>query len=985
MADQHAPPTYKETLALPQTAFAMRAGAAQREPQLQTYWDEQRLYHRAIARRKAQNAPPFVLHDGPPYLSSDKIHIGTALNKVLKDIVTRYKTARGYWSPYVPGYDGHGLPIEAAVEKKIKGGRRSITELELREQCRRFALGNVKGQEANFRRLGVWGDWENPYITIDGHFEATQVRQFAKMVAKGYVYKGLKPVHWCPVSESAMAEAEIDYADHESHSIYVAFPLTTAQQPQPTKQFGATLPPEALEALAETRILIWTTTPWTLPSNVALAVHPKVTYVVLHTQVAGKLLVAQPLVESVLAKLKEAPEKTKQLLALDGTQLEGLLAHHPLCNRTSVVLTAEFVTTDTGTGIVHIAPGHGPDDFIAVQNANRGPLADAPLPILSPINSRGVFLPEPDVPEALHGQFYEKANWLVLDLLKEQNALLSHGLFTHSYPHSWRSHAPVIFRATEQWFININAFRDQALAEIGKVQWIPARGEARITTMVANRHEWCVSRQRVWGVPIPAFYCQHCGTMHLTPETTEWMANLFEAETSDAWAKYTADEILAGRLACSGCGHTHFNKEADVMDVWFDSGVTHTAVVEARKDELGELPVALYLEGSDQHRGWFQSSLLTSVMVRDAAPFKAVLTHGFVLDEHGRKMSKSLGNVVDPNTVMNDVGADVLRLWVASVDYANDVKLGPNALKQLADIYRKIRNTLRFLLGNLHGFDPAKHAVPVAQLGELDRYVLHRTQHVTQALTDAFDKYEFHRFYQLLQNFCVVELSSLYFDVVKDVLYCHKADHPDRRAVQTVLYALLSTLIRLIVPVMPHLAEDAWAHWPVEHRPTATTAGWDAGQADGFLSPLLADWPVCPAEWTMPADRLNQFEALLALREAVNATLEEARTAEAIGSALEACVLLVPKAEAWAFLTQADPEALATLLLTSQAVVLSPAEADGVRQAYAVLAEQEAEGCTVLVAKALGAKCDRCWKHQETVGEMPRHPTLCHRCHEAVG
>jgi isoleucyl-tRNA synthetase len=964
---------YKETLTLPETTFPMRAGAATREPEIQAFWETEQVYRKNLTGRDVSRR--FLLHDGPPYLSSDKIHIGTALNKVLKDIVVRYKTQQGFYAPYVPGYDGHGLPIEAAVEKSIKGGRRTISSLELRERCRAFALNNLKGQETNFKRLGILGHWEAPYITIDPAFEAKQVELFAQMVEKGYVYKGLKPVHWCPVSESAMAEAEIEYADHESHSIYVRFTL-----PSLHKTLGEALPADVATVLQGASILIWTTTPWTLPANVALAVHPHVDYTVVSLGEMGPCIVAVELLPA-LSRVLSTEDHPIQLEAgpvFKGQVLEGLEAQHPFIDRASRVLVADFVTTESGTGVVHIAPGHGPDDFFAVSAYNRGAWKESPLPILSPVDGQGKFMNEAYMPETLVGQFYEKANWQVLELLKAQKALLHHSTFTHSYPHSWRSHSPVIFRATDQWFINVDAFRSTALDEIKQVAWIPARGETRITTMVANRAEWCISRQRTWGVPIPAFYCQNCCETHLDATTTGWVADVFRQESSDAWEKYDAAHFLQGRLTCKSCGHGDFTKETDVMDVWFDSGVTHSTVVGARADELGHLPVELYLEGSDQHRGWFQSSLLTSIMLSEKAPYKAVLTHGFVLDETGRKMSKSLGNVVDPNTVMNELGADVLRLWVASVDYTSDVRLGKNTLKQLADIYRKIRNTCRFLLGNLHGFDPATQEVPYHQLNTLDKYVLHRVRSVTQALTEAFEAYEFHRFYQLLQNLCVVELSSLYFDVVKDVLYCNGVNDGKRLAVQTVLFHLLSTLSRVIIPVMPHMAEDIWSHWPAAQRPTF-------GATEPPVSILLAPWPQLPDEWEMLPEDAHQFEALLMLRESINAGLEQARSANELGSSLEANIWIQPLSPSWNMLNNLNHDMLETLFLVSGVGLLEPDIASRVYEHHAILAEQEVEGeYRVYIARAVGDKCERCWQYRETVGSYSANHGLCMRCHNAV-
>jgi isoleucyl-tRNA synthetase len=974
---QHHEPTseksYKETLTLPKTSFPMRAGAATREPEIYAFWQEQQVYEKNLESRDVSKR--FVLHDGPPYLSSDKIHIGTALNKILKDIVIRYKTQQGFYTPYVPGYDGHGLPIEAAVEKSIKGGRRSITNLELRERCRAFALQNLKGQEINFKRLGILGNWENPYITIDPAFEALQVELFAKMVEKGYVYKGLKPVHWCPVSESAMAEAEIEYADHESHSIYVRFILPHLQ-----KVFGDALDDETTAALQGASFLIWTTTPWTLPSNVALAVHPTTDYTIVELPNMGRCIVAVELLPA-LAKTLSNDEQTVQLEAgvvFKGSVLEGLQAQHPFIERPSTVLLADYVTTESGTGVVHTAPGHGPDDFATISQYNRNQCKATPFPIISPIDGQGKFMPEAGIPEVLIGQFYEKANWKVLEILREHEALLHHSTFKHSYPHSWRSHSPVIFRATDQWFINVDAFRATALEEIKTVQWIPTRGETRISTMVGNRAEWCISRQRTWGVPIPAFYCQSCGEVHLDSTITGWVADVFRQESSDAWEKYDADHFLQNRLTCKSCGSKSFTKETDVMDVWFDSGVTHTTVVEARKEELGGVPADLYLEGSDQHRGWFQSSLLTSVMLRDKAPYKAVLTHGFVLDENGRKMSKSLGNVVDPNTVMKELGADVLRLWVASVDYTSDVRLGKNTLKQLGDIYRKIRNTCRFLLGNLDGFDPATQLVPYHQLNTLDKYVLHRLREVTLSLTQAFENYEFHHFYQRLQNLCVVEFSSLYFDVVKDILYCNHPNDDKRLAVQTVLYHIISVLSRVIIPVMPHMAEDIWSHWPLETRPAF-------GMEASPVSILLAPWPAPPEEWEMLPEDADQFEALLMLRESINAGLEQARAANEIGSSLEANVWIHPMAPSWNFLKNLGSDMLESLFLVSGIGLLEGDALKTVYEDYAVLCEEDVEGEYCLyITRAVGDKCERCWQYKETVGSYTDHPTLCTRCHSAV-
>ena len=986
---------YKDTLNLPKTSFPMRAGAQTREPALQAFWAQVNAYEQAVGRRKqawqaADNDPDlkFVLHDGPPYLSSDKIHIGTALNKVLKDIVTRYQTLKGRYSPYVPGYDGHGLPIEAAVEKKLKGGRASVSETELRQLCRDFAKINLSGQETNFKRLGVWGNWDQPYLTIDGAYEAQQVRLFGTMMAKGYITKGLKPIYWDPIYETALAEAEVEYHDHESHSIYVAFDVVAPTE----KRFGAPLTAEQAAHLDGAKFIIWTTTPWTLSSNVAMAVHPEFTYQVVQTQAWGKVVVVDALRASLLETLGEAVDASI-LAELKGADLEGLQGHHPFVieeagqPRLSPILLADFVTTESGTGLVHIAPGHGPDDYIAVQTLNATKLVgQKPLPVLSPINSKGCFKDEGYIPEALKGQFYAKANPLVLDILREQQALLHHNTFTHSYPHSWRSHKPVIYRATPQWFVNLAEVREPALTAIKATQWIPARGESRIGTMVENRHEWCISRQRTWGVPIPIIYLNQDQTEYLEGETLtkaiEVIASVFEEETSDAWTQYD-DAWWFEKLSEAGVkapeGKAFTSRETDIMDVWFDSGVSHSAVVDARAEELSYTPVDLYLEGSDQHRGWFQSSLLTSVMTTDdhRAPYQAVLTHGFVLDEHGKKMSKSKGNVIDPNKVMDQVGADVLRLWVASVDYTSDVKIGQGTIKQLGDIYRKIRNTSRFLLGNLAGFNPETDSVPYAGLSDLDRYVLHRLQEVVAELTQAFDDYQFHKFYQVLQNFCTVELSSLYLDIVKDVLYCNAPNDPVRRGVQTVLQELLSVITRLVLPVMPHLAEDIWQHWGQLNDDVLDTRPVFSDSIPETI--MLADWPTVTKHYQLPAERVAAFQLRLGLREQVNLALEDARKNGNIGGALDARVSINIHSAPW--LTSVNQSDLLPMLLTSQLVF---GYAEGTVLATQTVDDEQLGSFTIQVTQASGHRCDRCWKVDEAVGTFSEHPTLCTRCHEAI-
>lgn len=954
---------YKDTLILPQTDFKMKAGAAQREPELLTFWAEHGVYAQAQANRTG--AGWFTLHDGPPYLSSDKIHIGTALNKVLKDIVTRYKYQRGFKSPYVPGYDGHGLPIENAVVKTIKGGRHAISEGDLRAQCRAFGLKNLAAQTEQFQRLGVWGNWDKPYVTTDARFEAVQIRLFWEMFEKGYVYKGLKPVYWSPVSETALAEAEVEYADHTSHSIYVAYPFAGKHNARTTSD------PAWLDILQDARFVIWTTTPWTLPASLALSVHPELPYALVDVPNHGKLVVAEGLLEAFITAIGvETNSVTRcewapEVWTVSGSALELLQAQHPFLDTRQVpILCGTHVTLDAGTGIVHTAPGHGMEDYTVCQTYDREALADCPIGILSPLNNKGCYTTEVGVPE-WEGQFYEKANPLIIEHLQARQALLHASTFVHSYPHDWRSHTPVIYRATEQWFINVNAFRDQALGQINEVSWIPERGKSRIESMVANRTDWCISRQRVWGVPIPMLYDTTTGEQVMTRTVIDHLERLFTEHTSDIWWSWSVEQLLEGlpadEKAKLGLPVRALRRETDIMDVWFDSGVTHTAVVHERADELGPLPVSLYLEGSDQHRGWFQSSLLTSVMLHGTAPYQSVLTHGFVMDGQGRKMSKSLGNVVDPASIISQYGADVLRLWVASVDYTVDVRIGNTIVAQLVEVYKKIRNTLRYLLGSLHDFNPATDSVPYAQLSPLDQALLAKLNGVVSELTTAFEGYQFYQFSQVLQNFCGVDLSSLYFDVAKDSLYCDAVNAPRRRAFQTVLYHIYTTLLPMLVPIMPFLAEDAWQATPETLRPRF-----------GFNMPpvsiTLAPWPLPVADWDT-IKGTAALEAVVGLREQVYPVLESLRKAGTIAANLEASVQLSGNWQQLAGLDGMTADFLSHVLITSEVTVTNTAET-----AMQVAAERSAH-----------AKCERCWRYEASVGKAVNHPTLCERCADVVG
>ncbi|MCD7739731.1 MAG: isoleucine--tRNA ligase, partial [Candidatus Gastranaerophilales bacterium] len=762
---------YKDSINLPETTLEMRANAVQKEPLIQKFWEDNKIYEQSLQNKNKTNK--FILHDGPPYLSSEKIHVGTALNKILKDIIIKYKSQRGYYAPYVPGYDAHGLPIENAVVKTIKGGRQSLTSGELRAKCREFALKNLKGQESEFKRLGVWGNWENPYLTIAPDFEAEQIRVFGEMYKKGYIQKGLKPVYWCASCETALAEAEVEYADHTSTSIYVRFKFTEQDKSKVYDLINE-------KSEKDLYIVIWTTTPWTIPSNLAVCLNARLEYTVFQYK-NDRYIVAAELLKSFLKDVMWEESEIKPIGTLKGAELENLKVFHPLYNRESLIILGDHVTLDAGTGCVHTAPGHGLEDWEVCQKYD--------IETFSPLDSKGVWQKSDKFEDSdLEQVPYYKGNEIVIEKLEKNNALIAKQDITHSYPHCWRCKKPVIYRATDQWFVKVDMFKEQTLKAIKNVQWIPAAGETRISNMVENRSDWCISRQRVWGVPIPVFYCADCGEVIVDGKTISHIADIFEKESSDAWVNRSVKELMPENYICPKCGGVHFTKENDIMDVWFDSGCTHKAVVEKRKEELGELPVEMYLEGSDQHRGWFQSSLLTSVATTGKAPYKTVLTHGFVFGEDGRKMSKSLGNYIRPDDIIKNYGADILRLWAASVDYRNDTKIGDNIIKQLAEIFKKTRNTARFLLGNLYDFDPKTDYVKYEDLKDIDKFALHKLNTLIENVTEAFDAYEFYRYFQYLQNFAAVDLSSFYLDIVKDRLYTSGKKSLSRRACQSVLY-----------------------------------------------------------------------------------------------------------------------------------------------------------------------------------------------------
>ncbi|MBQ8458548.1 isoleucine--tRNA ligase [bacterium] len=931
---------YKNTLNLPQTTLAMRANATVRELEIQKFWEENKIYDKILESKDKSNS--FVLHDGPPYLSSEKIHVGTAMNKILKDILVKYKSQKGYYAPMVPGYDGHGLPIENAVVKNLKGGRHSISEVELRAKCREFAHKNLKGQESEFRRLGVLGNWENPYLTINPEYEAEQVRVFGEMYKKGYIEKGLKPVYWCASCETALAEAEVEYADHTSTSIYVRFKFDDAG----TKVINEKILNQGQND-KDIYAIIWTTTPWTIPSNMAISMHPRFEYTFFGVNDGSVYVVATELLDSFLADVEWEKSDIKIIGTCQGQDLELLNTKHPLLDRKSPIILGEHVTLDAGTGSVHTAPGHGLEDYEVGCRYN--------IDVFSPLDGSGVWTDIVGIPE-LVGVPYYKGNAMVIEMLEKCGALLKAQDINHSYPHCWRCKHPVIYRATPQWFVKVDKFRNQAMDAIHGVKFIPASGENRIGNMVESRTDWCISRQRAWGVPIPIFYCEDCGEVICTDETIENVAKIFEKESSDAWVKYSAEELLPKDFVCPKCGKKHFRKEKDIMDVWFDSGISWRAVVEKRSDELGHTPVDMYLEGSDQHRGWFQSSLLTSIATQGKAPYKQVLTHGFVFGEDGHKMSKSLGNYIRPDDIIKNYGADILRLWAASVDYRNDIKIGNNIIGQLTEIFKKTRNTARFLSGNLFDFDPKTDYVQYDELKPIDKFALHKLNKLIEEVTVAFENYEFYKYFQSLQNFAAVDLSSFYLDIVKDRLYTAGKKSLSRRACQTVLFENLMALVKILAPVMPHQAEDIWQNIPEIQR-------------GGLISILLSDFPVVNEKWNNPA--LEQdFTKILKSREVVSRAIEPLRADKKVGSSLEVAVYVKADDNEVLKANEAD---LADIYIVSQAHLTDNAPSD-------VLNEHKEEGYTVWVTKAQGEKCVRCWKYRDL-----NNDGICTDCAEAVG
>ncbi|MGJ7922471.1 isoleucine--tRNA ligase [Neobacillus sp. LXY-4] len=913
---------YKDTLLMPQTEFPMRGNLPKREPDMQQQWEEMDIYQKVQERTKGR--PMFVLHDGPPYANGD-IHMGHALNKILKDFIVRYKSMSGFQAPYVPGWDTHGLPIEQALTNKgVK--RKEMTVAEFRKLCEQYAYEQIDNQRVQFKRLGVRGDWENPYITLKPEYEAQQIKVFGEMAKKGYIYKGLKPVYWSPSSESALAEAEIEYQDKRSASIYVGFNVKDGKG--------------VLDS--DTKIVIWTTTPWTIPANLGISVHPDLTYVVVEAG-GAKYLVAEALLESVTNEVGwENPAVVKKV---KGSELEYIIALHPLYGRDSLVMLGEHVTTDAGTGCVHTAPGHGEDDFHVGQKYG--------LDVLNPVDDKGHMTHEAP---GFEGLFYENANKPITEKLEENGALLKLSFITHSYPHDWRTKKPVIFRATAQWFASIKDFRSELLEAIKETKWVPEWGETRLFNMVRDRGDWCISRQRAWGVPIPVFYAEN-GEPIITDETINHVSALFREHGSNIWFERETKDLLPEGFTHPGSPNGTFTKETDIMDVWFDSGSSHQAVLEER-DDL-QRPADLYLEGSDQYRGWFNSSLSTGVAVTGKAPYKGVLSHGFALDGEGRKMSKSIGNVVVPAKVMQQLGADILRLWVASVDYQADVRVSDAILKQVAEVYRKIRNTFRFLLGNLADFNPATDAVPYDQLREVDQFMLVKLNKVIKSVRQAYENYEFAGIYHTVNNFCTLDLSAFYLDFAKDVLYIEASDNLERRSIQTVLHESLIALVKLVTPILPHTADEVWSYIP-----SATEE-----------SVQLTDLPEYKE---LPnAQKLEEkWSLFMKLRDDVLKALEEARNEKVIGKSLTAKVTLYVNEETRELLNSIDENLMQLFIVSGFEVAGTFADAPE--------NASKLDHAAIVVSKAEGETCERCWIVTTEVGQDAEHPTLCPRCATVV-
>ena len=926
---------YKKTLNLPSTKFPMKASLAKREPEQLKSWYETGLYEQI--RESSEGKDPFILHDGPPY-ANGYIHIGTALNKILKDIIVRSKQMAGFDAVYVPGWDCHGLPIEHNVDKELGDKKKDLSMAQIRRLCRSYAEKFIDIQREEFKRLGVMGVWDDPYLTMNYVYEATIARECGKFALDGSLFRSKKPIYWCFTCQTALAEAEIEYHDESTPSIYVKFAMQD--------DLSGIMPELAGKSI---NVVIWTTTPWTIPANLAITLHPDFEYVAVDIGGGEVYILARELVDSCMQTFGISDYSI--IGEIDPQSLESKHCKHPLYPRDSLVILGSHVTLDAGTGCVHTAPGHGREDH------EVGLLYD--LDVYSPVDNQGCFTDEVDY---FKGEFVFDANKNINAKLEASGALVHEADFEHSYPHCWRCKQPVIFRATPQWFISMDKtnLRNKSLEAIDTVQWIPHWGRDRIYGMIENRPDWCVSRQRAWGVPIAVFYCEQCETLLLDEQIMEKIYQLFETHGADVWFEKDISELLPEDLTCQSCGSSHFVKETDILDVWFDSGVSHAAVLEQRP--YLRWPADLYLEGSDQHRGWFHSALLTAVGTRQRAPYEAVLTHGFVVDAEGRKMSKSIGNVISPSEVINNYGAEILRLWVSASDYREDIRISDNILKQLTDAYRRIRNTCRFMLGNLYDFTPENDSVVYESMPEIDRFALHKLQLLIEKGRKAYEAYEFHVIYHALYNYCTLDLSAFYLDILKDRLYTSPPQSTARKSAQTVLYATVDAIARLMAPILPFTSDEIWQFMP---------------SGDGRTRSIhLALLPEATAEWTDDA-LAKRWEYLLKVRGEVTKALESARAEKRIGHPLDAAVTLSAGGELYDAL-EPFADDLRSLLIVSQASLVRDQALD------TAFRSEEPGGLAIQVTSASGEKCERCWVHDTTVGSYNEQPTICHRCKDAL-
>lgn len=939
---------YGKTLHLPVTEFPMRGNLPQKEPGILEFWKKEDIYKKRLELRKG--CKHFILHDGPPY-ANGHLHIGHALNKTLKDIIMRYKTLQGYYTPYTPGWDTHGLPIEHAVIKNTGLNRHEISPLELRNRCKEYAIEYVDIQREEFKRFGVDADWDRPYLTFNPEFEVKQIGVFGDMATKGHIYKGLKTVYWCTHCETALAEAEIEYKDKKSFSIYVKFPYVSEN--------NTTLPAGVDKEKAFA--VIWTTTPWTMPGNVAISAHKDFDYV--WVEMGDEVyLLAKELLENVA---KEWGVEHYHILAeVKGNDLEFAKFKHPMAERNVPVILGEHVTLETGTGLVHTASAHGIEDFDVVRDYNEKHNMD--IPVLGYVDGNGKYIASVDENRygdtaPLAGLEIHDAEVPIIKILAHNNRLVHKGSIRHQYAHCWRCKNPVIYRATEQWFASVDGFRKEALEAIdNQVQWIPKWGRDRIYNMVRDRKDWCISRQRAWGVPIPIFNCVKCGKHIIDENTVKSVQDAFAEEGSNAWWSRSAKELLPKDYKCPHCAGEEFTKEEDIMDVWFDSGTTWSGVLEV--DGL-DVPCSMYLEGADQHRGWFHSSLLTAIASRGFAPYNSVLTHGFVVDGEGRKMSKSVGNTVAPADIIDVYGADVMRLWVSSADYQADIRISPNIIKQLSEVYRKLRNTLRFLLGNLDGFDPNKDAISYENMTEIDKWALHRLEEVRNKVTEAYDNYEFHIMYHTIHNFCTVDLSAIYLDVLKDRMYADAENSLPRRSAQTAMYEILYSLVRMIAPVLSFTAEEVWSYMPKQ---------------EGMpISVHLTDWPQAKPEH-YNEEIATKWDKLLEIRSELTKILEVARQAKTIGHSLDAAITIYAEGEVYQSLKEMETR-LAMLLIVSEAHLV-----EGLENAPANAEKSPEMALAASVKASEYAKCERCWIHRESVGQNAEHETICERCASVI-